>query len=204
MLFGINYTYYSIKRAIFVYIAANFWISTKCSNIQHLEYESNIHPILIVHPVYILDIQTLTQTFSFFLRLTILSRPLKAPDATNRMLVVSTGTLSPRSLRELRSGTLTMVPSNSFSMPCGQSPNTKWNQIQSETKTNIYVSFTSGFMCTLFNPRCDQGQKNSKIHFHHTKLTHENVVSLDSWQICLDRVYFSLHRFSDRFFTAKF
>ena len=56
-------------------------------------------------------------TFSFLRRLTILSSPLNAPDATNRMLVVSTATLSPRSLRELRSGTFTIVPSSNFSMP---------------------------------------------------------------------------------------
>jgi len=45
------------------------------------------------------------------------SMPLNAPDATNSMLVVSTATLSPRSFRELRSGTLTIVPSSSFSIP---------------------------------------------------------------------------------------
>ena len=43
-----------------------------------------------------------------------------------------------------------------------------------------------------------------KIHFHHTKLTWETLISLDSWQIFLDRVYFSLHRFSDMFFTVEF
>ena len=43
----------------------------------------------------------------------------------------------------------------------------------------------------------------NNFHFHHTKLTRENFVSLDSWQIFLDRVYFSLRRFSDRFFVFK-
>lgn len=56
-------------------------------------------------------------TFSFFLLLIILSKPLKAPDATNRMFVVSTCTVSPRSLREFFSGTLTIVPSSSFNKP---------------------------------------------------------------------------------------
>jgi len=60
----------------------------------------------------------LPPTFSFFLRLMMRSRPLKAPEATNRMLVVSTCTVSPRSFREFFSGTLTMVPSSSFSRPC--------------------------------------------------------------------------------------
>ena len=57
-------------------------------------------------------------TFSFLLRLMILSRPLKAPDAMNRMLVVSTCTISPFNLREFLSGTLTTVPSNIFKKPC--------------------------------------------------------------------------------------
>ena len=56
-------------------------------------------------------------TFSWFLLLIILSSPLKAPDATNKMFVVSTDTLSPRTLRELRSGTLTIVPSRIFNKP---------------------------------------------------------------------------------------
>ncbi len=56
-------------------------------------------------------------TFWFLRFDTILSSPLKAPEATNRMLVVSTGTLSPLSLRELFSGTFTTVPSNNFSIP---------------------------------------------------------------------------------------
>lgn len=56
-------------------------------------------------------------TFSFFLLLMILSKPLKAPDATKRMFVVSTCTVSPRNLREFFSGTLTIVPSSSFNNP---------------------------------------------------------------------------------------
>ena len=44
----------------------------------------------------------------------------------------------------------------------------------------------------------------NNFHFHHTKLTRENLVSLDSWQIFLDRIYFSLCRFSDRFFAVEF
>uniref|UniRef100_A0A6B0UJJ7 Putative secreted protein n=1 Tax=Ixodes ricinus TaxID=34613 RepID=A0A6B0UJJ7_IXORI len=56
--------------------------------------------------------------FSLRLLPTMRSRPLKAPDATKRMLAVSTVRASPRSLRELRSGTLTKVPSSIFSMPC--------------------------------------------------------------------------------------
>lgn len=60
----------------------------------------------------------LSCTFSFFLLAIILSSPLKAPEATNRMLVVSTWTLSPRSLREFFSGTFTIVPSSIFSIPC--------------------------------------------------------------------------------------
>ena len=42
------------------------------------------------------------------------------------------------------------------------------------------------------------------FHFHHTKLTREHLVSVDSRQIFLDRVYFSLPRFSDRIFAVKF
>lgn len=56
-------------------------------------------------------------TFSFFLLLMILSSPLKAPDATNRMFVVSTCTVSPLSFLEFFSGTLTIVPSKSLSNP---------------------------------------------------------------------------------------
>ena len=53
------------------------------------------------------------RTFSFFLLLMTRSRPLKAPEATNRMLVVSTWTDSPRSFRgEFFSGTFTTVPSS--------------------------------------------------------------------------------------------
>ena len=59
-----------------------------------------------------------SHTFWCLRLLMTLSRPLNAPEATKRMLVVSTGTLSPRSLRELRSGTLTVVPSSNLSMPC--------------------------------------------------------------------------------------
>ena len=57
-------------------------------------------------------------TFSCFRLLTILSSPLNAPDATNRMLVVSTCTASPLNFLVLLSGTFTMVPSRSLSMPC--------------------------------------------------------------------------------------
>lgn len=57
-------------------------------------------------------------TFSFFLLLMILSSPLKAPDATKRMFVVSTCTVSPLSFLEFFSGTLTTVPSRSLSKPC--------------------------------------------------------------------------------------
>lgn len=46
------------------------------------------------------------------------SSPLKAPDATNRMLVVSTCTVSPLNFLLFFSGTLTTVPSSSFSKPC--------------------------------------------------------------------------------------
>ena len=56
-------------------------------------------------------------TLSCFLLLTILSRPLKAPDAMNRMFVVSTAIVSPRIFLELRSGTLTVVPSSIFKRP---------------------------------------------------------------------------------------
>ena len=44
----------------------------------------------------------------------------------------------------------------------------------------------------------------NNVHLHHTKLTRENFVSLDSWQIFLGRVYFSLRRFGDRFFAVEF
>ena len=44
----------------------------------------------------------------------------------------------------------------------------------------------------------------NNFHFHHTKLTRKNSVSLDSPQIFLYRVYFSLSRFSDRFFAVEF
>ena len=57
-------------------------------------------------------------TFSFFLLLIILSKPLKAPDAMNRMFVVSTCITSPFNFREFLSGTLTMVPSNILRNPC--------------------------------------------------------------------------------------
>lgn len=56
-------------------------------------------------------------TFSFFLLLMMRSSPLKAPDATNRMFVVSTCTVSPLSFLEFFSGTLTIVPSRSLSSP---------------------------------------------------------------------------------------
>lgn len=56
-------------------------------------------------------------TFSHFLMLMIRSRPLKAPEATNRMLVVSTWTVSPLSFLEFFSGTLMIVPSRSLSRP---------------------------------------------------------------------------------------
>lgn len=61
--------------------------------------------------------QAYALTFSFFLLLIILSRPLKAPEATNRMFVVSTCTVSPRSFREFFSGTFTIVPSSNFNKP---------------------------------------------------------------------------------------
>lgn len=60
---------------------------------------------------------TVKFTFSFFLLLMILSSPLKAPDATNKMFVVSTCTVSPLNFLEFFSGTLTIVPSNSLSKP---------------------------------------------------------------------------------------
>lgn len=63
------------------------------------------------------QIQPAVLTFSFFLLLIILSRPLKAPEATKRMFVVSTCTVSPRSLREFFSGTFTIVPSSNFNRP---------------------------------------------------------------------------------------
>ena len=66
-----------------------------------------------------------TLTFSFFLLLMIRSRPLKAPEATKRMLVVSTCTVSPLSFLEFFSGTLTMVPSSSFSRPWNGAQDTK-------------------------------------------------------------------------------
>jgi len=59
----------------------------------------------------------LEHTFSFFLLLMIRSSPLNAPDATNRMLVVSTCTVSPLSFLVFFSGTLTIVPSSSLSKP---------------------------------------------------------------------------------------
>lgn len=65
------------------------------------------------------QIQPGVLTFSFFLLLIILSRPLKAPEATKRMFVVSTCTVSPRSLREFFSGTFTIVPSSNFNRPWG-------------------------------------------------------------------------------------
>lgn len=58
-----------------------------------------------------------TQTFSFFLLLIIRSSPLKAPDATNKMFVVSTCTVSPLSFLVFFSGTFTIVPSRSLSNP---------------------------------------------------------------------------------------
>ena len=56
-------------------------------------------------------------TLWFFLFLIIFSIPLKAPDATNIILVVSTGTVSPRIFLDDLSGTLTTVPSNIFKRP---------------------------------------------------------------------------------------
>ena len=58
-------------------------------------------------------------TFSCFLLLTILSSPVKAPDATNKILVVSTDVLSPFILlRVALSVMLTVEPSRSFRRPC--------------------------------------------------------------------------------------
>ena len=72
-------------------------------------------------------------------------------------------------------------------------------------------------VCKIYNPKyccCTavQGRKSDKctclgcnnFHYHHTKLIREHFVSLDSWQIFLDCVYFSMHRFSDRFFAVEF
>ena len=44
-------------------------------------------------------------TFSFLRCATIFSRPLKAPDAMNKMFAVLTGMFSPRDERDLFSGT---------------------------------------------------------------------------------------------------
>ena len=58
--------------------------------------------------------------------------------------------------------------------------------------------FSINWQCLFLIYKC------YKFHFHHPKQTHENLLSLDSWQIFLDRVYFSLRRFSDRFYTVEF
>lgn len=72
-------------------------------------------------------------TFSFFLLLMIRSSPLKAPDATNRMFVVSTCTVSPLSFLEFFSGTLTIVPSKSLSNPWQRGKVNTWvNQYRGE------------------------------------------------------------------------
>ena len=61
----------------------------------------------------------LPRYFSFFLRATILSRPLKAPEPTNKIFVVSTSTVFSFLLfRLFFSGHLTMVPSTIFNIPC--------------------------------------------------------------------------------------
>lgn len=58
-------------------------------------------------------------TFSFLRRETMRSSPVYAPEATKRMFVVSTWIVSPRSFRgAFLSGTLTIVPSSIFSIPC--------------------------------------------------------------------------------------
>ena len=44
----------------------------------------------------------------------------------------------------------------------------------------------------------------NNFYFHHTKLTCENLVSLESWPIFLDCAYIFLHSFSDRFFAVEF
>ena len=64
------------------------------------------------------------------------------------------------------------------------------------------------FLLTLQVTRAENRPKCTclccnNFHFHHAKLTRENLVSLDSWQIFLDRVYFFL-TFSDWFFAVEF
>ena len=67
-------------------------------------------------------------TLSCFLLPTILSKPLKAPDAINKILVVSTGMVSPRIFRELLSGTFTMVPSRILSNPYNEPTRRQWDK----------------------------------------------------------------------------
>ncbi len=78
----------------------------------------------------------------------ILSSPLKAPDATNKMLVVSTCTVSPLNFLLFFSGTFMIVPSRSFSKPW-----TETRELQ-HSKSDHYdklhnakkVEFCSGFL----------------------------------------------------------
>ena len=66
-------------------------------------------------------------TFSFFLLLTILSSPLKAPEPMNKIFVVSTWTVSPRIFRPtFFSGTFTTVPSRILSKPCMEKKTLGW------------------------------------------------------------------------------
>lgn len=86
-------------------------------------------------------------TFSLFRRDISRSKPLYAPLATNKILVVSTWIVSPRSFRgEFLSGTLTIVPSSIFNIPCC-TPSPKNNNQPVERKIVNYIPPTSRSWC---------------------------------------------------------
>ncbi len=96
-------------------------------------------------------------TFSFFLLLMMRSRPLNAPDATNRMLVVSTWTVSPLSFLVFFSGTLIIVPSSSFSRPYEKQSN------MSVITTNVFLFVFSSSKDIIFLGMTQIGFLKSQI-----------------------------------------
>ena len=88
-------------------------------------------------------------TLSCFRLLTILSRPLKAPDAMNKIFVVSTAMVSPLIFRELRSGTFTVVPSRIFRRPLEKQKNVNNDKLKKKycnkylAKINLLDPFSS-------------------------------------------------------------
>ena len=109
-----QYVTFGCIRVINIVFVSTWWNYSHTQHLLHTRHDTG-HMLLKRRETCN---TTTSQTFWCLRREMMRSMPLKAPDATNKMFVVSTATESPRSLRELRSGTLTIVPSSSFSIPC--------------------------------------------------------------------------------------